>query len=326
VTSVAIADMAFTVSSQRLLFAGRPVLFNTHSPKIARYAGEFFSQQDPAESGPSENGVIITIHVRESHEPPERSPWFRARGHFAVARFTRADSFWFNLRTREVCGVCSPALADDPWCWRAHIFPALVGILSAVMRVAPVHAACLVRNGRGTLFAGHSGAGKSTLAIALAKRGHALLSDEWAYLSATPLGVAAWGLPVPVKLLPDATRFFPELLVYRPANSLNSETAYEVLPDECFGVLRQMHCFLNAIVLLERTAALRCEIAPISAIEAVEHLAMQVEPLEGSLAPYYEGQCDLIRTLVDTQCLRVSFNDHPHNVAEAIDAALARMQ
>ena len=326
----AIAETSFALSTQRLLFAGRQILFRTNDPGIARYAGEIFSEIQDSELSSQSAHAAVTIHVQETDEPCDNAPRFRARGHFAVARFTRADWFWFNLRTREVHGTCSPELAADGRRWRAHIFPALLGILSAVMDVAPVHAACLAREGRGILLAGHSGAGKSTLTVAMARRGHALLSDDWTYLASAESGVnksgiEAWTLPVPVKLLPDADAFFPELLAYCPEVSLNGEIAYEVCPEECFGVSRILHCPVTAIVLLERVKTPGCSMIPISPEEAIRHLQAEVEPLEGSLASCYEKQIDLIRRLQNASCYRILFNDHPDKAAEALDIALSRL-
>ena len=214
--------------------------------------------------------------------------------------------------------------------WRAHIFPALLGILSATIDVAPVHAACLARDNHGLLLAGQSGAGKSTLTVAMAKRGYALLSDDWTYLAAAGMrtdeaAIEAWGIPVPVKLLPDASNFFPELLEYLPQRSLNGEIAYEVSPDQCFGVSRVLRCPVKVVALLERAKEPGSRIVPISAGEAIHHLAREVEPLGGSLAPCYERQIDLIRRLGNVSCYRVSFNSPPDNVAEALDNALASM-
>lgn len=325
-TSVALADMAFSLCSQHVQFAGRPLLFKTNEPRIVDHAVHFFRDGYGAECPPSASCATITIHVRESDEPCEDAPWFRARGHFAFARFTRADAFWFNLRTREVYGACTPELAGDSWRWRVHIFPALLGILSAVINVAPVHAACLVRGNCGVLLTGHSGVGKSTLAIALARRGYAFLSDEWTYLSAMGSEVVAWGLPVPVKLLPDAIRFFPELLKYRVTVSLNGETAHEVDPDECFGISRRARCTARTVVLLERAAGAGCQIVPISAADAIDHLAREIEPLEGLLAPSYKEQIELIHHLKNAACLRVTIDGCPNQVAKALDMALAVMR
>jgi len=323
-SGVAIAETSLALSTQQLLFAGQPVSFRTNSSAIARYAGEFLSAIEDSGFLSTPTRATITVYVRETDDPCESAPWFRARGHFAVARFTLADSFCFNLRTREVYGTCSPSVAEDRWRWCAHIFPTLLGILSAVIDVAPVHAACLAREGRGILLAGQSGVGKSTLTIATAKREYALLSDDWTYLSGAESQVEAWGLPVPVKLLPDAAIFFPALLAYRPGISLNGETAYEVCPNKCFGASRMQRCPVTAVALLQRMKTPGCKIVPISAAEAISHLVSEIEPLDGSLASSHERQIDLIRRAVGgASCCRVSFNDHPDKVAAALDEAFS---
>ena len=326
--SVALVESTLTLCSQRLRFAGQSILLNTNSAAIARHACSFLPGDDGVESSSAGARATITVHVRDSNQPCESAPWFRARGNFALARFTRSDSFWFNLRTREIYGVCTPELADDSRSWFVHIFPTLLGILAASMGVAPLHAACLVRYGRGVLLTGHSGAGKSTLAIALAKRGYAFLSDEWTYLSAgheevDQQEVAAWGLPVPLKLLPDSRRFFPELSASAPHPCLNGEVAYEVWPNECFGVSRQTRTSVSAIVLLERTANTGCQFARISTAEALDFLSAAIEPLEGPLAAGYQRQLELIQRLAGTSCLRMSFNDDPDRIAKQLDAALS---
>jgi hypothetical protein len=329
VSSVVIAEAASALCAQQLLFAGQPVLLRTNNPKIARYAGDFFPETRDSATYSTSFLATITLLVGGVDEPlGEDAPWFRGRGHFALARFTRTDSFWFNLRAREVHGIFSSSLADDEKRWHRHIFPALLGILSAAINVAPVHAACLVRDGCGVLLAGPSGTGKSTLTISLAKRGYALLADDWTYLSAAGRGtngsgIEAWGIPVPVKLLPDACGFFPELLAYSPEVSLNNEIAYEVCPEECFGVSRLLRCPVTSVALLERTEKPGCRIAPISAGEAIDHLMRELEPLRGSLASCYDRQIDLIRRLGNTSCYRVSFNDHPETVAESLDRTLS---
>jgi hypothetical protein len=328
--AVAMAETTRDLSTQRLLFAGQPVLFCTNSSKLAKYASEFLAESENAGADSKPARASITVHVRETDEICERAPLFRARGNFALLRFTSADSFWFNLRAREVFGTCSPALAEDERRWRVHILPALLGMLSATIGVAPVHAACVVREGGGILLTGRSGAGKSTLTIAMARRGHALLSDDWTYLSAPEVPVdcsemPAWGLPVPVKLLPDADTFFPELLSYRADVSLNGEIAYEVRPEECFGISRSLRCRVRTMVLLERATKPGCSLVPISAGEAFRYLQAEVEPLDGTLACFYQAQLDLIRSAAErAACYRFSFNDHPATAASALDEALGR--
>jgi len=166
------------------------------------------------------------------------------------------------------------------------------------------------------------------MTIAMAKRGHALLSDDWTYLSAAEDSsagecVQAWGLPVPVKLLPDASFFFPELNALCAGVSLNGEIAHEVFPEERFGVTRSLRSQVTTVVLLERTAESGCNTCRISRDEAVAHLQAEVEPLEGRLADCYTRQLDLIRRAVErASCYRFCFGDHPEKAAEALDGAL----
>jgi hypothetical protein len=326
--AVAIAETTRDLSTQRLLFAGQPLLFCTNSPKLAKYACEFLTVSENAESSSASDRASITVHVRETDEICESPPLFRATGSFALLRFTSADSFWFNLRAREVFGTCSPELAENDRRWRVHILPALLGMLSATIGVAPVHAACVVRQGSGILLTGPSGAGKSTLTIAMARRGYALLSDDWTYLSvaggsADCSAMQAWGLPVPVKLLPDADTFFPQLLSYEADVSLNGELAYEVWPEECFGISRSLRCGVRTMVLLERATKPGCSLVPISAGEASRYLQAEVEPLDGMLAGYYQAQLELIREATErASCYRFLFNDHPAAAAAALDEAL----
>ena len=329
--STIIAETALAISTQRLMFAGQPVLLHTNSPKIARYAREFLSEDRDTKSRLTSASASITIHARNGVDDVcNGAPHFRARGAFGHIRFTSADSFWFNLHAREVFGTCSQQLADDCRRWHAHIFPALLGTLSASIDVAPVHAACLALGNDGLLLAGPSGAGKSTLTIAMARRGFGLLADDWTYLSEgngfIERGINAWGLPVPIKLLPDAHLFFRELLAYRTNLSLNSEMAYEVFPESCFGVVRTPRCRVRTVVLLQRSTRTGCSILPIKAEEAARHLQAEVEPLDGKLAHCHQKQLDIIRHAVDNaSCYRFLFNDHPDRVAGALEEALARM-
>jgi hypothetical protein len=54
----------------------------------------------------------------------------------------------------------------------------VLGMLSLLQNLLPLHASSVLMGGRAICFLGHSGAGKSTLAAALARRGHALLTDD----------------------------------------------------------------------------------------------------------------------------------------------------
>jgi hypothetical protein len=324
-SGICIGDQTLTFCAQKILFAGRPILLRTNAPRIAAYVSDCFPAVDDVDRSAA-CAAEVTIVVQDKHPVQgNASPWFRGRGEFAVARFTPSDTLWFNLRTRVVFGSFSTAMAADRERWRRHIFPTLIGILAATIDIAPVHAACLSRNHRGFLLAGPSGIGKSTLSVSLSQRGYAFLSDDWTCLTSNETDVDAWSLPMPIKLLPDASRFFPELQKYQVGVSLNGEMAYEVSPEHGLGLLQQKRCTIACVVLLKRIAQRGCFISEIDEEEAIEHLVRELEPLEGHLATCYERQISIIRRLKGAACFQVCFNDSPHVVAEALDDAFSSM-
>lgn len=318
-SGIYIGEQALFVCAQKIMFAGRPILLRTNAPRIAAYVGDFFPTADDANLSIAPVAEVTLVVKDKDSARDAASPWFRGRGEFAVARFTPWDTLWFNLRTRAVFGTFSTAMAADRERWRRHIFPTLLGILAATIDIVPVHAACLSQNNRGFLLTGPSGTGKSTLAVSLSKRGYAFLSDDWTCLTSNATDVEAWSLPMPVKLLPDAARFFPELQACHVGVSLNGEMAYEVSPEHGLGLFQQKSCTVAGVVLLQRTETRGCSISEIDEEEAIEHLVEDLEPLEGHLAACYERQVSIIRRLKNIACFRVCFNDHPHAVAQALD-------
>ena len=309
--------------SQYVSFAGKPILVRSNSLAILSHTSSFFSAWD-GDAAPEYPSAELTLMRREvDHGNVENAPWFRGRGYFALARFTPADSVWFNLRTCHACGFFSDAVVSDEFRWHKDILPAVLGILAPNLAVVPVHAACLAKHGSGILLAARSGVGKSTLAVTLAQRGYRYLADDWTYLAQGQIGVSAWSIPAPVKLLPDATNYFPELARHSCAQSLNGEFAYEVSPQTSLGLSRQQNCRVRCIVLLDRRHQPGISISPVTATEAVDRLSSEIEPLTGPLAPAYQAQIELLSGLLDSMCLRVFFNASPQEVASAIDETLA---
>lgn len=308
--------------SQHCAFAGKPIFVRSNCTAILKHAAEFFGLRNERGRLSDAAPVITLIRSDEQKRESHDAPWFRGRGHFALARFTSADAVWFNLRTRTVFGVFSSQVASDSARWRKDILPTIAGILAPVISVAPIHAACLSKGISGVLLAGPSGIGKSTLSITLARLGYRFLADEWTYLAESNGEPLAWSLPVPVKLLPDAVTYFPELLNYQCAKSLNGELAYEVSPQKCFSLSRAANCRVKCIVLLERSAKRGCSIEPVSPVEAISQLTSDIEPLTGPLRHAYQQQLALLRPLSQVVCVRAVFNASPLQVARVLHRAL----
>ncbi len=311
--------------SQCCSFAGKPIVVQSNSAVILTHAVDFFGPRNGGARLPDTVPVITLVMNDRQPREFEDAPWFRGRGYFALARFTSADSVWFNLRARTAHGVFSPQVVSDSDRWSKHILPVIAGILAPVISVVPIHAACLATGISGVLLAGPSGTGKSTLAITLARLGYRFLADEWTYLAEGNGEIQAWSLPVPVKLLPDAITFFPELSSYRCARSLNGELAYEVSPQECFTLSRAANCRVKCIVLLERSGERGCSIEPVSAAEAISRLSADIEPLTGQLRHAYRQQLALLNRLSDVACMRALLNGPPLHAARTLDRAINRI-
>jgi hypothetical protein len=194
---------------------------------------------------------------------PERLAYFRGLKHIVFAIVPPRCFLAYDLLRRRVYAVLSMTAAQDHSFWDTLLLPITIGLLGTTVGVAPIHSACLERNGRGFLVAGVSGAGKSTLTAALAQLGFGLVSDDWTYISERQCGLVAHGLSSPVKLLPDAARFFPELRAFAPKTTLNGELAYEIEQvDSTMGFIAKNTSQPRRVFLLERTASRGCHFVP----------------------------------------------------------------
>jgi hypothetical protein len=193
---------------------------------------------------------------------PASGTHFRGLRHLVFAMLEPRTFVSYDLLRRQVRGVVSSAAARDKAFWKSQLLPITIGILGTTLGVAPLHCACLTRNGNGLLVAGLSGAGKSTLTAALAKRGFAVVSDDWTYISRKDGGLVADGLSAPIKLLPDSARFFPELRKRSPHKTMNGELAFEIDPERFHPEGALTSCSPKWIFFLERTETAGCRFVP----------------------------------------------------------------
>lgn len=107
--------------------------------------------------------------------------------------------------------------------FRCDVLEALTWALLTRFDRQPFHAAALAVDDAVLLLAGGTGSGKSTLAYTAARAGIDVLTDDIVFLQSTP-GVRVWGMPAPVKLLPDAAAHFDELAGATPVHLHNGKT------------------------------------------------------------------------------------------------------
>jgi hypothetical protein len=245
-------------------------------------------------------------------------PYFRALDHLYYGTYGPRDAMLVDQRNRRVIGSFSPAMARDMEYWKRAILPILLGIASASVGITPLHCGCLVKDGWGLLLCGDSGAGKSTLALSLSLNGFAYLSDDCTYFTRSATEVRGWGLPVPLKLLPDAALYFPRLLDFEPQLSLNGELAYEVDPVEIFGVDRAMSCQPRWLIFVERTEEPGATFEPISSSDSALRLAASLETLPSCISDQREHQLATIKAIVNRECWILRHGLMPSVVAKEL--------
>ncbi len=309
-------------------FAGANLCVVTDSPAILAAARATFAAPAPGydrafhfqlmvERRPSTGSGQRQPDMKSSH------PCFRGRDHLVLAAYG-GGAMLFDLLACRAVGRFTEDMARDESYWRRVIFPVALGVITASIGVAPLHCATLVRGGRGVHICGLSGAGKSTLSVALAQRGLAFLSDDWTYFARTADGIVACGLPVPVKLLPDARRFFPALSHLRPEISLNGELAFEVDPVATFSVTRVLSCSPEHFIFLERRAAGPNRWYRLSPRQVQDQFQPALERMPDCLLAARKAQHAIIAALSKLESWLLVCSGDPHEIAAEVDAFTAR--
>lgn len=99
---------------------------------------------------------------------------FNEEGHVlvSIANVFRLLSFDESRFLIEVTPEATIAAIES------YLLSHIAGLVLHRRRILPLHATCVMIEGRALVICGHSGRGKSTLATALTRLGHTLLSDD----------------------------------------------------------------------------------------------------------------------------------------------------
>ena len=252
----------------------------------------------------------MQVFVTEDCKPRARQPHFRGLNHLVTACFGEADIFVFDLLRCNVDAVVTRATASDAHFWKRVVIPIAIGILGACLGSVPVHCACLAIDGQGLLIAGQSGAGKSTLALAMAKSGFTLVSDDWTYITDDGT-LLANGLFAPVKLMPDTSEYFPELTRLQLTYSLNGELAFELSAEEVFGASVCASCRPRMFLFLERSEVKGLEISNISSQLAGVYLKGSVERIPAKMVTAKRERSKILARLTELPCYLLRYGGTP---------------
>jgi hypothetical protein len=119
--------------------------------------------------------------------------WTSRRSHLLRLAYSDGTQFWFD-RPRQNLWVTWPEnLSLESTL--SYLLGPVLGLLLRLRGVTCLHASAVALDDQSVLFVGSAGAGKSTTAAALAKLGHAVLSDDIVALSTAPPLPALNGSP-----------------------------------------------------------------------------------------------------------------------------------
>jgi len=128
--------------------AGLRCFLSTNSPDVLLLSVPWQAIRGPSEVHSFQMEVIEDPSLA-SHTPA--IPHFRELGHLVFALLEPRSFFGFDLLRSRVMGAMSPAAARDSYFWNVQLLPIAIGMLGTTMGVAPLHCACLERNGGGRL-------------------------------------------------------------------------------------------------------------------------------------------------------------------------------
>lgn len=310
-----------------LKIAGAECVLQTNSAEILASLELWRARGDP--STRLRAPFTIRIRMREGQDQDKdqdedslsarlQQPRFRGRHHLVFAVFGTENVFIFDLLKREVTATVSAAMARDAHFWKAVLIPIAMGVMGASLHTVPLHAACLAYQEHGVLITGESGAGKSTLAVALALRGLGLISDDWTYIESGRNHLVAHGLEVPVKLLPDAVRHFPQLQQHETAISMNGELAYEVPADAVFPIVMRRSCVPTVLLYLERTRDVHSHFSAWAPDLVRDHFLRNAELLPSELVHAAESRAEAIHAISRLPAFVFHAAGTPQQSAQAI--------
>jgi len=251
---------------------GFPVHLSTNSRDVIEAGTESWGEWELAFD---RDPIVIRVLV-EPGDAFAGPPRFRMTDHLVHAvsdayNFAAADS-----RTLSASICVSESTAADHGCMRWFFIESMAYLLLSQRYVTAIHAACVVRDGRGLLLCGASNAGKSTLAFACARAGFTYVADDGTWFLNEGSDRVAIGRPYQIRFRDDAARHFPEL-AGRIANVRpNGKISIEVPLREFPRIRIAPQCRIDRIVFLKRGSAGPARLERVSEDAALEQMACEM--------------------------------------------------
>ena len=188
---------------------GFPTVLSTNSPEILSQARNLWPI---LEKRFDTEPIRVDVHVLESDSkecPP--APVFRFMYPLSIS-VANTNNYKIGHLDRNLTQITITRATERHKSYLGYFFLGFAPHDHIESRyTAPVHAGCVVRNGRGVLLCGDSGAGKSSLSFACARAGWTYVSDDASDLLIEGKDRLVIGNCEQVRFRPSAVDLFPEL-------------------------------------------------------------------------------------------------------------------
>jgi len=206
------------------------------------------------------------------------------------------------------------ATVSDEDYFRYSFLENMALVLLEHLYLVALHAACVVREGRGVLLVADSGIGKSSLAYACARRGWTYVSDDASSLLLHGTGRTIVGNPQLFRFRPAALDLFPELrqdgiLGLRiKAKLRKGKPTLEIWTESLPGIQLAQQATVDHIVFLRRDGQSNgpARLIPASREEALHRLLPDVWPAE---LAFHEHRRAAVEQLLEAQVCELHYCD-----------------
>jgi hypothetical protein len=193
-----------------------------------------------------------------------------------------------DLERAEAKIAISRAAVRHP-SYAQYFFLGVPACCIATRHATPVHAACVVLNGRGVLLCGDSGAGKSTLSYGCARSGWTYVSDDGTYILDGGMDRCVTGNCHQVRLRPSATKIFPEFEGYKITQRGAGKPSIELPTAPLTHITCAQSTRADFICLLNRSSADPPGLVPFGKDSARRFMRQVLYGTKESLNKQYEA-------------------------------------
>ena len=147
---------------------------SSDDPAVAVHLNAFPQNAAAIQSGAEE--LSYASPYQDELGNPALTIWKLAGSRYLRLAYLDGTQFWLDREGREVWATWPDNLTLEDTA--TYLLGPVLGILLRLRGVTCLHASAVAFGEKAVAFVGSEGAGKSTTAAALARRGHAVLSDD----------------------------------------------------------------------------------------------------------------------------------------------------